>query len=939
LTPHQEALVAQASDQPAQPTTDVNFEDLRLSGAQVFDYADVLSRIAKDMEAEGQASALRKLTVAHIKSAMSDGRTAIAQALADHPLAARDAHRAYSHLTDGIVKTVFAVATRWLHPNPNPTEGERLSILAVGGYGRGEMAPYSDVDLLFLIPWKVTPWAESLIESMLYIFWDLHLKVGHSSRSVKDCLRLGREDYTIRTALLEHRHLIGDMELTNELTDRLRNELFRNTASEFVEAKLEERDIRHKRQGGQRYMVEPNVKEAKGGLRDLQTLFWIGKYIHDVSKARELIGSGLLSEDEYKVFNAAETFLMAARCHLHLAADRAMDQLTFDMQVEVADRMGYQDKAGRRAVEFFMQDYFRHATEVGEITRLFLTVLEAKHVKSAPSLVSFFKRRKSVKSEYKLVNNRLAIARPSTFLKNKLNFLRIFEEALRTGYLLHPDAMRLIRANLDLIDDDLRSSSEANQIFFDTLLKHGNPERALRRMNEIGVLAAFMPEFEPIVAMMQFNMYHHYTVDEHTIQCISTLAQIEREELVEELPVASGILKRGVNRKVLYTALLLHDIGKGRPEDHSILGAQIARRVTPRLGLKKADCETVEWLVRHHLLMSDVAQKRDLSEPRTIRGFANQVKSKERLDLLTVLTVCDIRGVGPDTWNNWKAQLIRDLHRQSAAALEHGLEAVNRDSAEAEAKKALRATLSDWSTKALRQETSRHYGPYWQGLPPDAHVVFAAMLSDIEDSEIRIELMPDEARDATRVCFALADHPGIFSRLTGALALVGANVVDARTYTSKDGYATAVFWVQDSDGSPYEADRLPRLRATIEKTLRGEVQPRKSLADKDKLKKRDRAFKVPTQITFDNEGSEIYTIIEVDTRDRPGLLYDLARTMSEANVYIASAVIATYGEQVVDTFYVKDMFGLKYHTKAKQTALEQKLRKAITEGSERAGNT
>ena len=926
-----------SASKPA-PSFDKTFDELGLNGAQIFDQGAVLEAIGQDIAEGDRAASVRGLTVQHVKTATDAGRAAIASALAANPLASRDAVRAYCYLTDRVVETVFTVATRWLHPNPNPTEGERLAILAVGGYGRGEMAPFSDVDLLFLMPWKVTPWAESLIESMLYVFWDLHLKVGHASRSTRDCIRLGREDYTIRTALLEHRFLIGDAALGDELSEKLQSELFRNTASEFVEAKLEERDKRHIRQGGQRYMVEPNVKEGKGGLRDLQTLFWIGKYIHGVSAAADLVENGLLDREEYDKFEAAETFLMAVRCHLHLAANRGLDQLTFDMQVEVADRMGYTDKAGRRAVEHFMQDYFRHATVVGELTRIFLTALETKHVRTAPNLSSLFKRKARVKPDYKLQRNRLTIASEAQFFKDKLNMLRVFEEALRTGHLIHPDAMRLIVANIGLIDDDMRASPEANRIFFDTLLKHGNPERALRRMNELGVLSAFVPEVEPIVAMMQFNMYHHYTVDEHTIQCISALAQIERGELVEELPIASGILKRGVNRKVLYTALLLHDIGKGQPEDHSILGAKIARRVAPRMGLKKAEAETVEWLVRHHLLMSDVAQKRDLSEPRTVRGFAKQVKSRDNLDLLTVLTVCDIRGVGPDTWNNWKAQLIRDLYALTASALEHGMEAVSRDSAETEAKKALRAALSDWNAKTLRHETARHYGPYWQGLPSDAHVVFAKLLKGIDDRDIRMDLKPDEDRDATRVCFALADHPGIFARLAGALALVGANVVDARTYTSSDGYATAVFWVQDGEGSPYEASRLPRLRGMIEKTLMGEVQPRKSLADRDRLKKRERAFRVPTSITFDNEGSEIYTIIEVDTRDRPGLLYDLARTLSEANVNIASAVIATYGEQVVDTFYVKDLFGLKYHAKSKQKTLEARLRKAIEAGTERAGN-
>jgi [protein-PII] uridylyltransferase len=450
------------------------------------------------------------------------------------------------------------------------------------------------------------------------------------------------------------------------------------------------------------------------------------------------------------------------------------------------------------------------------------------------------------------------------------------------------------------------------------------------------VLSAFIPEFAPIVAMMQFNMYHHYTVDEHTIQCIWNLSEIEAERLTEELPVASDILKKGINRKVLYVAMLLHDIGKGRPEDHSIIGAKIARKVAPRLGRKKEDCATVEWLVRYHLLMSDMAQKRDISDPRTVRAFAKAVVTRERLDLLTVLTVCDIRGVGPGTWNNWKAQLIRSLHAQTAEALAGGMEDLNRKNRGAEAKRALRDRLSDWPTAALRKETGRHYDPYWQGFPLDAHHVFARLLQDIGDDEIRIDIHPDEDRDATRVCFALHDHPGIFSRLSGALALSGANVVDARTFTSKDGYATAGFWIQDSDGSPYEHSRIPRLEKLIHKTLAGEVVTRDAIQPKEKLKKREKAFRVATSITFDNEGSEIFTIIEVDTRDRPSLLFDLARTLSHQNIYIASAVIATYGEQVVDTFYVKDSFGHKLHSPTKRELVERKLQEAIREGAERA---
>ncbi|MEL6293554.1 MAG: [protein-PII] uridylyltransferase [Pseudomonadota bacterium] len=877
----------------------------------------------------------RGVLLAFLREAQINGRDNIAAAFQDRPFAARETTTAYCYLTDCLVEACLDIARYVLHRNPTPTDAERLSILAVGGYGRGEMAPFSDVDLLFLTPYKITAWAESVIETMLYLLWDLKLKVGHSSRTIRDCLRLGQDDYTIRTAMLEHRFLVGDRNLAHDLEQRLWSDLFRGTGRDFITAKLTERDKRHERQG-ERYVVEPNVKEGKGGLRDLQSLFWIGKYIHGVQDAADLVPIGVFTEEEFDSFVKAEDFLWAVRCHLHLLTGRATEQLTFDMQVQVAAAMNYADRSGRRAVEVFMQDYFLHATEVGDLTRIFLTKLEAMHVKDEPLLERWFKRKPRVKAGYRVIHNRLDVEDPDTFLSDKLNLLRLFEEALRTGMLIHPDAMRLIKSNLHLIDDDMRSNTEATRIFFDLMLKHGNPERALRRMNELGMLAAFIPEFEPIVAMMQFNMYHSYTVDEHTIQCIVNLAQIEKKELVEELPVASSILEKGVNRRVVYLALLLHDIGKGREEDHSILGAKIARKVAPRLGLKPDECETVEWLVRYHLLMSDMAQKRDIADPRTVRDFAKAVKSVERLDLLCVLTVCDIRGVGPNTWNNWKAVLIRALYRQTTRALETGLEALNRENRGVEAKKALREALAGWPRKDLQTETGRHYDPYWQGLHITAHVVFANLLRDIGDAEIRIDLHPDEDRDATRACFVMADHPGIFARLTGALALVGANIVDARSYTTKDGFVTDAFWIQDADGNPYDAARLPRLTKMIEKTLRGEVVTREAIKDRDRVKKREKAFKVPTHITFDNDGSDIYTIIEVDTRDRPGLLHDLSRTLAANNVYVANAVIATYGEQVVDTFYVKDMFGLKYHSIAKQKSLEKKLRAAIEEGAQRA---
>ena len=896
--------------------------------------ADAAPAIDAALAALAEGEGARAAVTALLRARLAAGRDEIAARLRDAPRRSPEVTSAYAELADMTVRGAMHAALL-AHPAPGGAAG-RLAVVAVGGYGRGEMAPHSDVDLVFLVPSAITPWATRVIEDALYVLWDLKLKVGHASRSVKDCLALGRSDATIRTALMEQRTLCGDAALAAELERRLRREVLRGTEREFVEAKLAEREARLKKNGGQRYVTEPNVKEGKGGLRDLQTLYWIAKHVYGVADEADLVAKGLFSKDEFATFERARGFLWAVRCHMHLAAGRAVEQLTFDLQAEVAERMGYADRGGRRAVEHFMQDYFRRASDVGELTRIFLTKLEADHLKAEPMLQGLFRRRRRVRAGFVVRQNRLDLASPQVLEDDPLDMLRLFEEALRTGLLIHPDAMRAVRGHLHLIDATMRERPEARRVFLDTILRHGNPERALRRMSELGVLAAFVPEFEPITAMMQFNMYHAYTVDEHTIQCIDQLAKIEKGELEDALPLATSIMRGGVNRKVLYVALLLHDVGKGREEDHSILGARIARRVAPRLGLSKADSETVEWLVRNHLLMSDIAQKRDLSEPLTIRGFAKAVGSRGRLDLLTVLTVCDIRGVGPGTWNNWKASLLRQLHAATAAALENGMEEVSRQARGAEARASLRAALPGWSEAELRGEFRRHAPPYWQNLPTAAHAIFARLLRGIPDDEIRMDLSPATDRDATLALFAMADHPGIFSRLAGALALAGANVVDARSHTTRDGYATSAYWVQDAEGRPYDEERLPRLRRTIERTLGGEIVATEALAPKDRIKKRESAFRVPTRIHFDNEASSIYTLVEVDTRDRPGLLHDLTRALAGANVYIASAVVATYGEQAVDTFYVKDMFGLKFHARGRQEALEKRLRYAIEKGAERA---
>ncbi|SDX08547.1 UTP--GlnB (protein PII) uridylyltransferase, GlnD [Albimonas donghaensis] len=904
---------------------------------EILEAETTLARLAVAAEtAAGEGrDGVRTAAAVVLREALESGHAAIREGLEARPWAGGAVARSIAWLTDEVVRLSLEVGLRWLHPSANPTEGERVAVLAVGGYGRFEMAPYSDVDLLFLTHWKRTPWVESLVESVLYLLWDLRLKVGHSTRTVDDCVRLAGSDITIRTALLEHRCISGDTRLVEDLETRLWTGLFSRTGPEFVEAKLDERGQRHQRQGGTRYLLEPNVKESKGGLRDLQTLWWIAKYLYHAGSPRDLAEKGVFTEDEVAVFSEAEEFLWTVRCHLHYLSGRANEQLSFDMQVDVARRLGFEDNGGQRGVERFMQRYFQHAKAVGELTRIFLAALEAAHVKKRPTLgtvvrnLGFGGASRNLTGPFRIRDGRLDFPDEATILDDPLNILRIFDEALRTGTLVHPSAMRVIAANLDLIDDDLRANPVANRIFLHLLVDCGDPERALRRMNETGVLGAFIPEWGRIHAMMQFNMYHHYTVDEHSIMAVSILARIERGRLKEDLPVASAILAQGVDRVPLYVAMFLHDIGKGMERDHSEVGEEIARVVCPRLGLDDAQTDTVCWLVRNHLLMSDVAQKRDISDPTTVRAFAAEVRTPSRLNLLLVLTACDIMAVGPDVWNNWKAQLLRSLHRRTREVLTGGSDSQSRTTRLAEAQDEFRAGLSDWSPEAVEAEVNRYYRPFFLGLPLETQLVFARLGQGARPEQVLSDITPEESRDATRACFYMSDHPGLFARLSGALALAGANVLDARTVTTSDGVSCSVFWIQDSEGNAYESARLDRLRKAVDRALKGEVVAREALKPKRKVKKRESKFNVPTRVLFDNASSELYTVVEVDTRDRVGLLYDLTRALAGCNVTIASAIIATYGEQAVDVFYVKDLFGLKITAANKMKQIESRLRDAV----------
>ena len=842
-------------------------------------------------------------------------------------------------LMDQLVRALFDLVTEKIYPLPNPTKGERLAIVAVGGYGRGELAPFSDIDLLFLLPYKQTPHTEQVVEYLLYLLWDLGLKIGQSTRSVDECLRQAKSDLTIRTGLLEARYLWGEQALFNELKRRFDSEIVRGTAAQFVEAKLAERDARHKRVGDSRYQLEPNVKEGKGGLRDLHTLFWIAKYIFRTDDAGKLVDLGLLSAEESQRFDRAQNFLWTVRCHLHYLADRAEERLTFDLQTEIGRLMGYTDHAGSRGVERFMKHYFLVAKDVGDLTRIFCAVLEAdQQHKRRLSWVRWGSARRTLDG-FVVDGQRLTIPSEDFFKKDPVALLRLFYAAQRHELDIHPRALRAASQSLRLINQQLRDDPEANRLFLEILTSRKDPETALRRMNEAGVLGRFIPDFGRVVAQMQYDMYHVYTVDEHTLFAIGILHKIETGLLEEELPLATQLVETIVSRRALYLAVLLHDIAKGRGGDHSVIGEQIALKLGPRLGLSAEETETVAWLVRWHLLMSSTAFKLDIGDQQTIRGFVERVQSPERLKLLLVLTVADIRAVGPKVWNGWKAALLRELYQRAIEMISGGLIEEGWGSRVATAQAAARRLLPDFSETEFATFVGRGYPFYWLSFDPDTHARHARLMREAEASgtPLTVEKRIDTQRAVTEVTLYTADHPGLFSRIAGALAVSGANIVDARIMTMSNGMALDTFWVQDSAGGPFDRpDKLAKLAVTFENVLTGDLKPHRVLARPPAFSSRTRVFTVAPRVLVDNKASATHTVVEVNGRDRPGLLFELTRALTGLNLQVSSAKISTYGEKVVDVFYVKNLFGHKIQHPTKLAEIRKTLETVLVKGNEPA---
>ncbi|WP_319517314.1 [protein-PII] uridylyltransferase [uncultured Martelella sp.] len=883
----------------------------------------------------GSPDALRRDVLAHLKQVNAQGRERAYEILKENGGGLECARR-ISWLQDQILIALDTLVTQSIYPE---TRNE-FTITAVGGYGRGTLAPGSDIDLLFLINGADREETLKSIEYVLYMLWDMGLKVGHATRSVAECIKLSKSDMTIRTSILEMRYIAGRKELSDTLAHRFDDEIVASSAPEFIAAKLAERDQRHQKSFDTRYLVVPNVKEGKGGLRDLNTLFWIAKYFYRVRDTAQLVDLGVLSRQELKLFLRAEDFLWAVRCHLHFITGKAEERLSFDIQREIAEALGYQDRPGLSAVERFMKHYFLVAKDVGDLTRIFCSDLEEQQAKAAPTLgqavlSKFTKRQRKIPGSLEFVSDsgRIALAEPDVFKKDPVAIIRFFYVAVINDLEFHPDALKVVTRSLSLINAELRENDEANRLFLSILTARNNPALYLRRMNEAGVLGRFLPEFGRIVSMMQFNMYHHFTVDEHLIRAVDVLSELDNAGGESEMhPLAARLISSVEERTVLYVAVLLHDIAKGRKEDHSIAGARLARKICPRLGLTVKQTELVSWLIEYHLLMSMTSQTRDLNDRKTVVDFADKVQSLDRLNMLLILTVCDIRAVGPDVWNGWKGQLLRTLYYETEILLSGGFSAVSRKARTQHAIEQLDDALVGMGDNERHKYANLHYQNYMLSVPLEDQVRHARFIREADKDRKLFATMvrTNTFHDITEITLLAPDHPRLLSIIAGACAATGANIADAQIFTTTDGRALDTILLNRAfDDDADELRRANTIGKLIEDVLTGRKHLNDLIAARSRERRTVRPFSVPTHVSVSNKLSNIFTVIEIECLDRTGLLADVTQTLSELSLDIQTARITTFGEKVIDSFYITDLVGAKITNENRRAAIVERMKAVL----------
>jgi [protein-PII] uridylyltransferase len=894
--------------------------------------AIALSRVLLD-ETSGEAD-LRRAARAYIKRGRDLLREQHRAGTGGHEIVS-----AYTMMMDELIRHLFDKVS-YEFTRRYPSENQRFTVIAQGGYGRQELNPYSDIDLLFLYSWKISPSVEAVTERLLYTLWDAGLQVGHATRTVKESIALAASDMKVKTALLDARYLCGDYILYQEFDKAIETRIVQRRVHRFVQEKLAENRARHESYGASVYLLEPDVKDGEGGLRDIHTARWIARVKTGVKDLDTLAASGLISSSDVAKLKVSQDFLLRVRNELHFSTGKHQDQLTFEEQEKVSRALGFEGEGTLKAVEVFMRHYYLHAAQISRLTSLMIHRITDS---PRPLFGGRYTMAKTVREGMCISQGQLSITQAEILESEPGNLIEVFAEMQKQRCELSHETRELLREHAGLIDERLRRSAAANVPFFKILRWKERVYETLLEMHRCGILGAFIPEFGRLLCMVLHDAYHIYTVDQHSLKLIQEIERLKAGEYHNASPLLTQLARETDKIELLYLGLMFHDIGKGFGGGHSETGARMVAPIARRMRLNADDGALVEFLVRHHLLMTHTAFRRDLEDKKTIFDFAKTMGNVNNLKLLYLLTFADVKAVGPDVWNPWKASLLGELYVKTLNLLEE----VEKGEFQGED---VRAVLRRIQGRVRRQLVKDHPGEkvehFLESMPEryflstaenDIPAHFELMETFTGNGAASaVEHFPE--RDCTSVVICTEDRPGLFASITGTLTALNLDILNARIFTSSDGRILDIFRISHR-GRPELVTAEPkwaRFRSTLDEVLEGRLDVARLVKNSQRSSLLLRhAPKVATVVQVDNEASDNFTIVEVFTEDRIGVLFTMTYALHQLGLSIHVAKISTNVDQVADVFYVTGADGKKIDDPARLEAIRLALQESLAPQNER----
>ena len=788
-------------------------------------------------------------------------------------------------------------------------EATPLVVVALGGYGRGELHPLSDIDIMVIYDGEMSPYVQRMMQELLYSLWDLGLHVGHSLRSLDDCVAMARTDFPSRTSMQEARFLAGERRLFGRFQRVLREDVFRRDFGQFLETTLAERDARYRKHGASPYIGEPNVKESAGGLRDMHTAMWLGAAKFGARTLRELADKGLITPREQAAADAALTFLWRVRNELHFFSGHKNDILTRDLQPRIAKNLGYENDGTSLGVERFMRDYYLHARVIHRVSKRLIA--RCQETLSRRGSAERRQRQQALADGLVFFDGRLHLADrdPAHLRTDAVRLMKVFWHLHRLGCELSLDLERAVEDSLHLVDDAFRRSDATRELFLDICRTWGRAAQTFSEMHELGFLGRYLPEFGALTCLVQYDVYHKFSADQHSLLAVEHLEALAPGQSAES-EGAAHVLSEVEKPELLMLGMLLHDIGKAKGHGHVAKGVPLVRDLTARLGLPAADAAAVEFLVAHHLTMSHAAQRRDIDDPKTITDFAAVVGDPPRLRMLYLLTYADMRAVGPGVLTPWQARILHELYARTLAALTGGR--VAKPSRTQLAERLRAAAKGEVDLQAVKAHLAMMADRYLESTSAQRMAEHLRMLGGLGESPVVTALFHHPDLGSSDLVVVTRDLPGLFSLIAGTLAANGVNIISAQIHTRADGIAIDTFQVNDPAGDVIGSSaRWARTLDALRAVLAGDASVPALLAGRRAAGREATGPGGPPRIALDNQLSDTATVIEVKCPDRLGLLYLITKTLAGLGLDIVSARIATEIDQAFDTFYVQDREGRK----------------------------